>query len=69
MFFNIKSRLHTAWISLILSLSLSLSLSLISLSLSLYRRSYPVGLTNIQCPHRADVNKFLLVGQHWHVYV
>ena len=30
----------------------------------------PAGLPNyILCLHRTDVNKFLLVGQHWHVHV
>ena len=46
-----------AWISLTLSLHLTLS------SIALDRLNY------IQCPHRANVNKFLLVSQHWHVLV
>ena len=34
-----------------------------------YHSSPSAGLpTNIRCPHRADVNKFLLVFQHWHVH-
>ena len=32
--------------------------------------SLPAGLPNyIPCPHRTDLNKFFLVGQHWCVYV
>ena len=38
----------------------------ISLTLFLYP-SVLAGLPNyILCPHRANVNKFLLVNQHWH---
>ena len=59
-----------AWISLTLSLSFSpLSLSL-SLSIHPYYSSLPVGFPNyILCPYRADVNKFLLTGQHWLIHV
>ena len=42
----------------------------LSLSIRVYDPSRLAGLPNcILCPHRADVNKFLQVGQHWHVYV
>ena len=53
----------TSWFSLTLSLSLSLFLRP-------YHPSSPAVLLNyILCPQRADVDKFLLVGQHWHVHV
>ena len=44
------------------------------LSFSLYICPYhllpPAGLPYyILCPHRADVDKSLVVGQHWHVHV
>ena len=66
--------------SLSLSLSLSFSLSLCfyqfvclsvfpSLTVRLYQPLVRVGsLDGIQCPHRADECKSLLVGQHWCVY-
>ena len=42
----------------------------LSLSLCPYHPSLPASPLNyIQCPHRCDVNKFFLVGQHWHVYL
>ena len=41
-----------------------------SLSICSYHPSLPTGPSNyIQYPHRADVNKFLLDGQHWIVHV
>ena len=40
-----------------------------TLSIHPYYPSLPAGLPNYTlCPHRANVNKFLLVGQHWHVH-
>ena len=37
----------------------------IYLSIRLYRMLLHAGLPdNIQCPHRNDVDKFMLVGQH-----
>ena len=42
----------------------------LSLSICHYHPSLPACLPNyIQCPHRADVNRFLQVGQHWHLQV
>ena len=52
----------TAWISLTLTLSLSLSISPYHLLLLASLLNYTL------CPHRANVNKFLLVSQHWHVH-
>ena len=41
----------------------------IFLSIRTYQPFLPAGLpNNIQCPHRAHVNKFLLVSQRWHVH-
>ena len=35
-----------------------------------YHKSLPIGPPDYTlCPHKADVGKFLLVYQHWHVYV
>ena len=56
-----------ARIFLTLSLSLSLSLSL-HISLSSIAPGRFSKLRSVST-HRADVNKFLMVGQHWHVYV
>ena len=42
----------------------------LSLAIHPYHPLLPAGLlNNIQCPYRAVVGKFLLVGQHWHVRV
>ena len=42
----------------------------LSFSILPYRRSPPASLPiYILCPHRADIDKFLLVGQHWRVHV
>ena len=39
-------------------------------SQSPYHPLIPAGFLNyILCQHKPDVNKFLLVGQYWHVYV
>ena len=52
-----------------LSLSLSLSLSH-SLSLLPYGPSLQAAhLDSMQRPYRADVYKFLQVGQHWYIHV
>ena len=55
----------TARISLTLSLSPSLSLFI-----QPYRPLLPVVLPDcIRCPPKADVHKFLLVGQHFHIHM
>ena len=57
--FHLHQITLTEWISLSLSHSICL-----------YCSSLPAGLPNyILCLHRADVNKLLLVNQHWHVHV
>ena len=40
-----------------------------SLAICFYHLSLTSPLESIQCLHRADECKFLLVGQHWHVHV
>ena len=40
----------------------------ISLSTSPYHQSVTILPNYILCPYRANVNKFLLVSQHWHVH-
>ena len=42
----------------------------LSLTIRPYQSLLSLGHLNyILCPHSADVNKLLLVGQHWHVHV
>ena len=56
--------------SLSLTLSLSFSLSLILfLPIRPYHLSLSAGLPNYICLHRADINKFLIVGKHWHIHI
>ena len=58
---NAPSLKPTDFVTPFLSISLSIHPSLSSIS---------VGLPNyIQCPQWVNVNKLLLVGLHWHVYV
>ena len=56
---------HHNQVTLIVGISLT-----VFLSVCLYHLVLPVGFPNyIPCPHRADVKKFSLVGQHRHVHV
>ena len=59
----------------VLCTGMNMSVSLIHVwlcytdSLHPYHPSFPAGPPNyILCLHRADVNKFLLVSQHWHIH-
>ena len=57
---------HHHHVTLLAQISLTLSLSL---SIHSNHSFFPIGPpVYIQCPHRAVVRKFLLVGPYWHVH-
>ena len=64
---NSSGNHHHYCYQVVLRAQISLTLSL---SIRPYCPSLPAGLSNYSLyPHRTDINKFLLMGQYWHVHV